>query len=160
MANVKKMFAPNKFKVALTVVFILPVFVALGLSLFAAGALSQLASIGAVVLCALFVAAIILSYVIASLIDSLIMSPMIKVVIAVIMGFISMILAYIIVWAFLTPPMVCDPVHQPPGGDGGGIICDPVHNPCMSNCDQIMNVPDVNAQIEQKFQECMQACYN
>lgn len=134
MVDFKEFIKPTKFKIIMFLVLLVPSFYISYIFLAITFRNMPL----------LFILGFLISYGIGSILDYSIKNNTVKIIMASIVGFVSLVLAYI-AYKMYSEPMICDPVHIP--------------TECETACREIIQgVTNRTAEINQKFQECMQNC--
>ncbi|MDO5835329.1 MAG: hypothetical protein Q4P17_02370 [Methanobacterium sp.] len=165
MVNVKELLYPQKFKITLFLLLIIPcitlIIMLMVNFLYPDNNYYLSLKIPAntiLFLISMFISLItglILSYILSCFIDYYITSAKIKIFIALISGTASLMIVYIF-YKMITEPIICDPVHIPTNSQ---TICDPVHQPIQGenyNTNVLDGLNVDKSKVEKSFQECIQ----
>lgn len=169
MADIKEFLYPNKFKITLFLLLIIPsvslVILLLGQnfiypyydyfysSFIFVDPLLFLISTSIFLLLGL-----ILSYLFGCSIDYFIQNEKIKLTIAIISGIISLLIVYLL-WKMITEPVICDPVHVPSNNQ---TVCDPVHTPSVeTHSTNVLGELKIDkSAVENSLEECINTLKN
>ena len=166
MVDKRELFYPNKFKLTLFLMLIIPcitIFVIIFGNNYTYSNFNYFFSSLILVDPPLFlmrlslfaVFGLVLSYLLGCFVDHFIQNEKIKIMIALLSGVVSLVIVYFI-YKMVTEPIICDPVHIPSNNQ---TICDPVHQPSSGENYNIHVLNELNVDqstVKNSLEECIQ----
>lgn len=163
MVDIKEFLYPNKFKITLFLLLIIPS-VTLIIIIFGQNYIyshyyyfySSFLFVDLILFLISFspfiLGGLILSYFLGCFIDYYVQNEKIKITIAIISGIVSLIIVYLF-YKMITEPVICDPVHLPGNNQ---TVCDPVHKPSGSYSASVLGELKIDkSTVESSLKQCI-----
>nr|WP_319372756.1 hypothetical protein [uncultured Methanobacterium sp.] len=160
MVDLRELLYPNKFKVTLFLLLVIPciamITVLLGNDyIYYNYHFSHISYLFLMNIFIFLVMGLVLSYLFSCFIDYFVENEKIKISIAIISGIASIIIVYVF-YKMVTEPIICDPVHIPANNQ---TVCDPVHQPVQGKSynTEVLNSLEVDkSMVKDSLNQCIQ----